>query len=58
MVLKALRAYVFLILGGDAGGEDAAEFGFVLDIEEAVIIENPTEGSGIRYGAPNPEFFQ
>ena len=57
MILVALPAYVILLDGGDESGEDATELGFVLDIEEVVVIENTAESSCIWHRTPNPEFF-
>ena len=47
MILVALPAYIILLDGGDESGEDAAELGFVSDIEEVVVVENTAESSCI-----------
>ena len=57
MILVALPAYVILLDGGDESGEDATELGFVLDIEEVVVIENTAECCCIWNRTSNAEFF-
>ena len=57
MILVALPAYIILLDGGEVSGEDAAELGFVFDFKQVIIKKNTTEGGGLWYGNPNPEFF-
>jgi len=36
-------AYLFLLIGGDEAGEDAAEFRFIFDGEQAIVEEYPRQ---------------
>ena len=57
MILVALPAYIILLDGGEVSGEEATELGFVFDFKQVIIKKNTTEGGGLWYGNPNPEFF-